>query len=150
MSTFGRRGAPRDLGSVAVEFVLLLPMLLALIGLVVGGARVWWTRTGVQQLASSAARAASIARTAGEARATAESLVRGDAVNSDLRCMAGWPRTTIDTSGFAAPLGTPARVTVRVSCTVPLSDLLLPGLPGSFLVEADAQSPLDRYRMRRP
>jgi hypothetical protein len=37
-------------------------------------------------------------------------------------------------------------VTVTVSCTVPLSDLLLLGVPGSRTVSASATSPVDQWR----
>ncbi len=144
----GRRG--RERGAVAVEFVLLVPVLLTLIGLVVGGSRIWWARTAVAQLASSAARQGSIARTASEALVQANQVVHGDAVHSGLRCgeAGSWPTLELDTSGFHVEVGRPAQVTATVRCAVPLSDLILPGLPGSLLVEASAVSPLDRYRAR--
>jgi hypothetical protein len=40
-------------------------------------------------------------------------------------------QVTADTSGFAAPPGTPASITVKVFCTVDLSDIGVAGLPGS-------------------
>ena len=47
-----------------------------------------------------------------------------------------------DSSDFVAG-GT---VTVHVACRVLLSDLALPGLPGSTVVQASATAPLDPYR----
>ena len=44
MTTRGERGA------VTVEFVLLLPVLLLLAGIVIAGARLEWARSGVEQL----------------------------------------------------------------------------------------------------
>lgn len=143
----GRRAAR---GAVAVEFVLLIPVLLTLIGLVVAGSKVWWVKTGTAQLASSAARQASIARSASEAVISAGQVVQSDAVHSGLRCGAEgiWPTLTLDTSGFHVAVGLPAQVTATVRCSVPLSDLILPGLPGYLPVEATAVSPLDRFRAR--
>jgi len=50
--------------------------------------------------------------------------------------------------GFSTPPGQPAQVSASVSCTVPLSDLLLPGVPGSRKLIAQFTSPLDPYRSR--
>lgn len=135
-------------GAAALEFVLVVPMLVLFIGLVVGGGRLWYARASVERLADSAARSASLARTPHAAEAAARRLVELDAAASDLRC-AGGVGTTVDTSGFAVPVGRPATVGVRVGCAVPLSDLALPGLPGVVHVESSATSVLDRYRGRR-
>jgi len=145
-----RPAGRRERGAIAVEFVLLVPVLLTLIGLVIAGSRIWWAKTGVAQLASSAARQASIARTASEAVVTANQVVHGDAVHSGLRCgeAGSWPTLALDTTGFQAEVGRPAQVTATVRCSVALSDLILPGLPGTLPVEATAVSPLDRYRAR--
>jgi hypothetical protein len=53
---------------------------------------------------------------------------------------------SVDTSGFAAPPGAPALVTVVVSCTVDLSDIGVAGLPGSRTLRDTATSPLDPAR----
>ncbi|WP_052462307.1 hypothetical protein [Nigerium massiliense] len=128
--------------------MILMPALVLFIGLVVGGARIWWAQACVQSMADSAARQASISRTAAEAAGTAESLVRRDAVASGLGCGRGLT-VTVDTSGFAVPVGRPAAVGARVTCTVTLADLFVPGMPGSFTADASARSTLDRYRGRR-
>lgn len=135
-------------GAAALEFVVIVPALLLLIGLVVGGGRVWYARTTVHQLADSAARTASLARTASEAQAGAVALAGQDAEASGLSCEGG-PGVAVDTAGFAVPVGQPASVRTSVRCSVPLADLLVPGWPGTLDVEASAESVLDRYRGRR-
>lgn len=135
-------------GAVTIEFVVLLPLLMLIMAAVIGGARVWWARSTVTQLADSAARQASISRTASQAQTSAAQLVHDDAVQSDVRCVSGWPTLTLDTSGYGVPVGQPAEVRAHVECDVPLSDVLLPGLPGSLIVQGDAVSPLDRFRAR--
>ena len=142
-----RRPRP-ERGAVTVEFVILLPLLMLLMAVVIGGARVWWARATVAQLADSAARQASISRSAGQAQTSAAQLVHGDATQTGVRCVTGWPTLTLDTSGFGVPVGQAAEVRARVECDVPLSDVLLPGLPGSLLVSGEAVSPLDRFRAR--
>lgn len=143
-----RRNRRDQRGAVTIEFVMLLPVLMVLIGVVVAGARVWWARASVQQLAASAARQASISRTAAEAHASATALVHNDAVHSGLRCVSGWPTLSLGTGGFGVPVGQPAEVSATVTCEVPLSDVLLPFVGGSMTVEARAVSTLDRFRAR--
>ncbi|MFE2167818.1 hypothetical protein ACFXB3_22590, partial [Streptomyces sp. NPDC059447] len=54
----------------------------------------------------------------------------------------------LDSSGLAVPLGQVGTVTVTISCTVPLSDLLLPGVPGSKTMTSSFTSVVDAYRSR--
>jgi hypothetical protein len=56
-------------------------------------------------------------------------------------------QVTLDTTGFAAPVGTPASVGATVTCQVDIAGLL-PGLPGSMSITATVRSPLDTYRER--
>jgi Flp pilus assembly protein TadG len=133
-------------GAVAVEFAILVPVLVLLFGLVVGGARVWLARATVDHMATAAARAASLARTADTATREAERLARAQAATDGLRCSV--LTVEVDVSGFAVPVGRPAGTPVDVACTVPLADLIVPGWPGELQVTASAESVLDRYRAR--
>jgi len=45
-------------------------------------------------------------------------------------------------------VGTPAKISATVTCDVNLSDLFLPGVPGSKAITATMSSPLDTYRER--
>jgi hypothetical protein len=63
-----------------------------------------------------------------------------------VRCSSQW--VDIDTGGLAAPVGTPAKVTATVTCIADLSDLSMPGLPGSRTITATMSSPIDTYRER--
>jgi len=52
-------------------------------------------------------------------------------------------------AGLAVALSLPlAHVSASVTCVVRLSDLLVPGLPGSKTLRASFTSPLDPYRSR--
>jgi TadE-like protein len=136
----------RDDGSASLEFVLLAPALLALLGLLVLAGRVALAGNAVEQAADEAARSASISRTAAAARGAAEAGARRALGEQDLRCST--VNVAVDTSGFAVPVGLPARVGATVICIVRLSDLGLPGFPGSRTVTANAVSPLDTFRER--
>lgn len=141
------RRTRRQRGSATVEFVVVLPVLLLIAGSVIAGGRAWLAHAGVEQLAESAARQASISRTADQAQSSALELVRRDAAAGGLPCMGG-VEVSVDTSGFAVPVGQPASVSATVRCRVGLSDLLLPGIPGTVDASASATSVLDRYRAR--
>lgn len=147
LKTIHARRTRQQRGSATVEFVIVLPVLLLIAGSVIAGGRAWLAHAGVEQLAESAARQASISRTADQARASAIELVRRDAAASGLPCLGG-VAVSVDTSGFAVPVGQPARVNATVQCRVGLSDLLLPGIPGTVDASASATSVLDRYRAR--
>jgi len=135
----------RDRGSAALELAVLAPVLLALLGLVVAAGRVSIAQGSVDAAARDAARQASIALNPAAAQAAGQASARAALRQDGLDCD---PVVTIDTSQFAIPAGQPAAVTAVVGCTVPLSNLALPGLPGSARLTASFVSPLDIYRSR--
>ena len=51
-------------GAATVELTLLVPALLLVVGLLVAGGRLWFARTTVNEAAQTAARAASLSRSA--------------------------------------------------------------------------------------
>lgn len=138
----GQRGM-----SISVELAVLLPALVLVIALLIGAGRLALARIAVQQWADSAARTATLARDAHSAQARARAVVASDSGGSDLRCAGGW-QLTVDTSAFTLPVGQPGAVSATVRCPIALGDLLLPGVPGTVVVEAHASSTLDRYRGR--
>ena len=140
------RRAWRDRGSATIEAVILAPAFLLFVGLIIGAGRVAIAHQSVEAAAAEAARTASVARTAGQARADATSSAEHTLVNQGLQCAT--LTVAVDTTGFATPVGTPARVTATVVCVVSLADLSVPGMPGTLRVEATVGSPLDTYRGR--
>lgn len=134
-------------GAAAVEVVLVAPILAMVMLVALLGGRLASARQAVHSAAADAARAASIARTATAARHDATQAARTNLDNHQLRCLR--TSVTVDTSGFATPVGTPAEVRVTIVCHVPTGDLALPGLGGSVPVEATVSSPLDVFRERR-
>jgi Flp pilus assembly protein TadG len=140
------RRAWRDRGSATIEAVIVAPAFLLFVGLIIGAGRVAIAHQSVEAAAAEAARTASVARTAGQARADATSSAEHTLVNQGLQCAT--LTVAVDTTGFSTPVGTPARVTATVVCVVRLSDLSVPGMPGTLRVEATVGSPLDTYRGR--
>ncbi len=116
-----------------------------LIALLVIGGRVAIASSSMSDVASAAARDASIARTAGEAEQLAHASAVSTLNKQGLHCEGG-PTVGVDTSGFSAPAGTSAAVRVDVTCVVSLSDVGMPGLPGSRTLHDHATSPIDPFR----
>ncbi len=55
---------------------------------------------------------------------------------------------SVSTAGFSAQIGEPASTTATVTCTVRLSDIGLPGLPGTKTMTSSFTSSIDSYRQR--
>lgn len=140
------RRAPADCGSTTLELVVWAPGLLLVIGLLVVAGRVNSANAAVEQAAVEAARTSSIARTPGDARTQAQASARKSLAGQALQCTS--VTVSVDTSGFDAPPGQPATVTATVTCPVRLSDLAIPGLPGTRTVSHTAVSSLDTFRER--
>ncbi|UUU37557.1 pilus assembly protein [Streptomyces sp. NBC_00162] len=112
----------------------------------IAGGRIVTSGAKVDAAAEDAARAASISRTYGSAQAEASAAAARSLDDQGIRCAS--TSTTIDSSGLAVPLGQVGTVTVTISCTVPLSDLLLPGVPGSKTMTSSFTSVVDAFRSR--
>ena len=126
-------------GSMSVEMIVLVPVLLLIVMIAVAGGRLVSAEGMVQAAARDAARAASIERSAGEADAAARrSLAAADTAKA--RCSGG-----VDVGGF----GRGGTVTATVSCRVELSDLGLVFLPGATTVTANSTAPVDTWRGTR-
>jgi Flp pilus assembly protein TadG len=135
-----------DRGSATVELAILTPALLALLGLGVVGGRIQIAGAAVEHAAAAAAREASLTRNPLTARTSATSTAKTSLADQGLSCV--HTTVTVDTAGFATRVGQPGQVRATVTCIVGLSDIALPGVPGSRTLTADAASPLDRYRAR--
>jgi Flp pilus assembly protein TadG len=146
MTTHIRRiMAEGDRGSAPIEMAITGLLAVGLIGLLVVGGRVAIASSNMSDVAGSAARDASIARTAPQARQIAQSSAAAALTSQNLHCEGG-AVVLVDTSGFAA--GSPASIRVDLTCVVSLSDVGIPGLPGSRTLRDHASSPLDPFRSR--
>ena len=140
------RQANRERGSATIEAVIGVPAFLLFVLLIIAAGRIAIARQAVEASAAEAARSAYISRTQDQAEANGISCAAASLRNQGVRCTA--QRVDVDTSGFAAPVGTPATVTATVTCLADLSDLSIPGLPGSRTITATMSSPIDTYRER--
>jgi hypothetical protein len=109
-------------GSVAVEVVLMTPVLIVLLLLVVLGGRLTGAQSRVRHAAASAARAASLRSSLPAAEADAVATARRDLERAHVECSGG---PTVELQGSLDPGD---RLSVTVRCQVPLRDLGLLGL----------------------
>ena len=137
-------GPGRECGNAALELVVLAPVILFFLGLLIAAGRTSIAQGSVDAAARDAARQASISRSPAAAQSAALASARTALGQDALDCA---PLVTVNVAGFAVPVGQ-AQVTAHVTCRVSLSDLLVPGMPGSKTLTATFTSPLDPYRAR--
>ncbi|MGB9998596.1 TadE family protein [Streptomyces pseudogriseolus] len=140
----GTRGG--DEGSVAIEAAIVIPPLIMFVCLAIAGGRIVTSGSKIDAAAEDAAREASIHRTASSAQAAAHAAAAESLDDQGIACASS--SVAIDTSGLSVPVGQVGTVTVTVTCTVNLSDLLLPGVPGAKSLTSTATSVVDQYRER--
>jgi len=146
-----RRSSPRrrwsDRGAVTLEVAILAPALLAMVSLAIYAMRLQVADEAVAFAAHDAARIASLARTEPDAIRQGHDTALATLLREDLPCL-GQPNVTINAQQFNNPVGETAVVSAVVSCTLRLSDLGLPGVPGTKVITATFASYLDQYRSR--
>lgn len=130
----------QESGSVALELVLLTPLLLLMLLFVVALGRTVSARLEVDGAAAQAARAASIARDPTTAAAMATQAATTALGSDGVTC--GNLTVSTDTADFA-PGG---QVEVTVTCHVHLADLVGLRLPSTETLSSTASSVIDTYR----
>ena len=124
-------------GSMAIEVVILIPILMLFIQLIVAGGRFVGRQGDVDSVARDAARAASLERTEDSAVSMARS-VAAESWPADAAC----DPAAVDTSRWAQ--GGSVGVTIR--CRVSSDGLGFIGLPGSVTIEGTSRAPLEQFR----
>ena len=141
-----RPWARNERGSASIEAVVGVPAFALFVGLVIFGGRTASTHQSVETAAADGARAASIERTDSTARSAAHSAAATSLRNQGVDCLD--IDVTIDTGQFNRAVGQDATVSVTVTCRLDLSDLSVPGVPGSRLIKATVTSPIDTWTER--
>ncbi|MFF1741850.1 TadE/TadG family type IV pilus assembly protein [Streptomyces mirabilis] len=135
-----------DEGSAAIEAAIVLPSLIMFLCLAIAGGRLVTSGAKIDSAAEDAAREASIHRTAAAAQSAAQTAAAESLNDQGITCAS--TSVSINTGGLNVPVGQVGTVTVTVTCTVNLSDLLLPGVPGARTLTSTATSVVDQYRQR--
>lgn len=136
-----RRSKTTERGSMTVELVVLTPVLVLFMLIAVSFGRVERARQEVVAAARAGAEAASVMPSAGQAGVAASEAAVPSVFGQQFTCHPF--EVSTNTSDFR-PGGS---VAVSVSCSVNLSDLLVPGFPGSVNISASRSAPVDPYRV---
>lgn len=126
-----------DRGSASTELVVLTPLLILVLLVAVALGRMASAQLRVDDVAHQAARAASLARTEGEAQQQAHAVADAALAATGASCA----HFTVTADVGPQTPGTVVRVTV-----VCLADLGISGLPGHVTVTRTADSVIDSYR----
>lgn len=138
---------PRDeRGSAAIEAAIGVPAFALFVGLIIFGGRTASTHQALQSAAADGARSASLARDAQTAQSEARETAVASIANQKIGCSG--VVVAVDTTDFNKAPGVPGSVDVTVSCRLDLSDLALPGVPGSRVLSSTMSSPIDTWRER--
>lgn len=128
-----------DDGSYTVELVLWTPVIALLIVLIVAAGRIVAAGSDATGASRDAARAASLQTNMTAAKAAARQAALDSFGRQGDRCK----KLTVNVSGSVTPGGL---VTVSVACTASLSDLAIPGAPGSRTLSATSTVPIETTR----
>lgn len=128
-----------DQGSYTVELVLWTPVIALLIVVIVAVGRIVAAGSDATEASSDAARAASLQTTMTAATKAAKTAARQSFGRQGDTCT----HLQTQVSGSVQPGGV---VTVHVACTVSLSDLAIPGAPGSRTLAATSSAPIETTR----
>lgn len=143
-----RGGPSAERGSISVELAVLAPALALLLLLVAAGARVVEVQGHIDGAARDAARAASIARSYGQAVAAAQQAAQADLGTTSL-CT---PNTVgVQVAGYpavAVAIPVPGAVTVTVTCQVNMSPFKALGFGVTKSFTGQAVAPLDPFMCR--
>lgn len=135
-----RLAATRDRGFGTAQVAVLTPLLVMVLLLIVLCGRLVNEQLALDEAASAAARAASLARTDPAAHRQATSIASSMLVAQGVSCQQ--TQVDVDTGGLR-PGGA---VTVHLVCRLRLADLVLLGVPGSRVVQARATAVTDVWR----
>jgi Flp pilus assembly protein TadG len=135
-----RRAKRTEHGTMALEMVILAPILLILFMFLLACGRYFQTSSLLENAARDGARAASQSRSLNEAQIRLDDAVTGTMAQAVESCKQSAEGSI--TSAFTA--GTP--LSVEVTCTINYRDLGLLGLGGDTTITKKFSSSLDPYR----
>lgn len=127
---------------MAIEIVILAPVMLAFLMLIAAAGRLVAVKGDLEAAARDAARGASLERDIGSASAQARQIVDASLDKQSIACRgADLGGSDFRSGGF---------VRVDLECRVSYDGLGLIGLPGSVAVSADSAAPIDTFRRTEP
>jgi Flp pilus assembly protein TadG len=127
-------------GSMAVEIVVLIPVLFMFTLFVVAGGRYVNARADADSTARDAARAASLEHNRADAAAAVRQTI-ATGLRSTRNCT---------TSGLQGSFESGGTAIVKLDCRVSWQDLGLLGIRKEIPLHAEGHAPIDTYRSTRP
>ncbi|MXW42941.1 MAG: hypothetical protein F4138_07650 [Acidimicrobiia bacterium] len=120
---------------------IFTPVVATLLFFVIAAGRVGVTESRVTTAAHAAARIASQHRHTNTAEIAAQTTAMASLIEADVHCKDG-PQIHMHELNLQ-PAG---KVRLQVSCKVSFADLIMPGLPDTLTVSAEATAVVDNYR----
>lgn len=136
------RGHRGDQGSAAIELTLIAPVLVVILLFVVGLGRMAHARQQIESVAADSARAASLERNTAMSAQAAKTAATRSLGATGVSC------TNLDVNTDLSSYQPGGRVTVTVSCTTRLRDVMLAGFPGSRTFTATSSVPIETFRAK--
>jgi len=128
---------------MSIEAVLIIPAFLVFLALIVAIGRTAAVREDLHSSVVAGARIASLQTSSAagevEARAAIENHLREEGV----ACVS--IDISINSYALDLPPGQSGEVSATITCTVPLADLSVPGLPGQIHLSETFSTPIDPY-----
>lgn len=132
-------------GETSLTLIGMMPVILAVLMLIIAAGRIAQAQTAVESAVSAAAREVTLGTNPGAAEAAARQTVLSTLDQRGYRCP---PTVSVDAAALRNAPGEPGEARVQVQCSLDLSDVLIPGMPGSVQIDREASSPVDTYRDR--
>ena len=133
-----------EAGETSVGLLLIAPVLMLILATIIGAGRLGEASMAVESAVSAAAREGTVAPDPASAQANAQATVSRLLSERGIHCPAH--SLSLDASALNNAPGVEGRVVASIQCPVQLGDLLVPGLPGTVMIEREAASPIDSFR----
>jgi Flp pilus assembly protein TadG len=131
---------PASRGAVAVETAALIPVLVLVVAVAAMGWRLWWARAQLTSATESAARYVAAAGWTAHTQRQATQLIVDDLDTVGLYC------TNLQAGVGVFASSDKPMITATSRCQMNLSDLLIPGIPGSLQITAQSSQIRDTFR----
>jgi hypothetical protein len=131
---------------MSMEAILIIPAFLLFLALIAAIGRTALIRDDLQAAAVSSSRGVSLQSTAQKGEQVGRQVVHEHLLSTHYSCQR--LIIEIDATALNLPAGRHGEVSVTLTCSVPLGDLGVPGLPGFVTLKESFTTPIDPYTLR--
>ena len=132
-----------DQGSMSIEAVLIIPVFLVFLALIAAIGRTAAVQEDLHASIVAGVRIASLESSSFDGENAARTAIENHLADEGVTCTSS--DISINTDALDLPPGQPGEVWATIACTVPLSDLSVPGLPGHIRLTDTFSTPIDPY-----